>query len=318
MKHTQNQIFSRGYIVAAFVFLSLIGSLGAQTQPQIGCSDSGRSKLGLWFNGCDNSIPDSFLTPTAIPKPFDIKFVGNANIQKTFESGEGVPANTGIGFTVTKYFLGRTSKTFGGFYRIDVEGSINVASTTDTLKADGIITANNQRIVTNQRDFGTGVLTPLNSGQAVNLQIIGYNRITYFGLISGFSARYTGSNRNWQLNPDTVVQTTSNLIRVGVFHDIVPYKYRNDYSVTLGIAFARNNISGDIGQNENESLRRIFLGTDRKSFNGYEFSLGFRLKNIRAEFNYLIFPSDVSVPGLTGGRLVTTIGFVGGFPIDVD
>ena len=91
-----------------------------------------------------------------------------------------------------------------------------------------------------------------------------------------------------------------------------------EYSVNFGIYLAYNSIRGDIGQTINDPIRIQILGTDKKSFKGPEVALEIRLKNLRAEFGYSWLSSETEVPGLTGGRLLTTITFVGGFGLKLD
>ena len=67
-----------------------------------------------------------------------------------------------------------------------------------------------------------------------------------------------------------------------------------------------------------EDLRQQILGTTELGFSGLELSLGVKLNNLRAE---VIMPSlsrnDAEVRGLTGTQFVTSITFVGGFPLQL-
>lgn len=250
---------------------------------------------------------------------FDISFFGNGDIQKSFEKGEKIPANTGIGITATRYFDFNPKRQVLGFYRIDVSASINVASNVDTIAAEGIGSNN---LVKNSSAFGSSILTPLNSGQAVNVEASGYFINSFvWGLFSGLRIKYIGSNRNWKLNDSSVYQVTTNLCRVGLFHDFVPFKFRDKYSAYLGMSYAYNSLRGDLGGKNSSEIRRQFLNSEKKSFYGYEVSFGFRLRNIRADFSYPILgdnnDNDI-ITGLTGGRVITTISFVGGFNLKLD
>jgi len=254
--------------------------------------------------------------------PITINFVGSGNIQKSFESGEEIPATTGLGVYFTKHFPHfKQKKTFAGMYRVDMEANINIASTLDTISANGLKDMAGAMTVANISDFGRSILTPLNSGEAVNLEIRGYFIKPAFGLISGVRVHYTGSNRNWQVtdgDADTVMQATTNMARIGVFHEFIPFENREDYSITLGFAYAYNSVQGDVGLDDNKEIRALFLGTEEKRFKGWEVGLGLRLKNIRADFAYTIFNKNLpDISGLTGNRLVTTIRFVGGFGLDL-
>lgn len=250
-------------------------------------------------------------------KPLDITFVGSGNIQKSFEKGDELPATTGLGVSAIKYFPHLSNKTFAGFYRVDIEATINIASTLDTLSSASTIQSNGDIRASDMSLFGNSILTPLNAGEAASLDIRAYNRKSYLGFISGFRVYNVSSNRNWQVG-DTLIQATTNMFRLGAFHEFVDFENRDDYSITLGIAWAYNSVRGDVGLDSNSELRKVFLGTDQYKFSGMEFQMGLRLKNIRADFAYVRFNKNLAdVPGLTGNRLVTTIRFVGGFGLEL-
>ena len=136
-----------------------------------------------------------------------------------------------------------------------------------------------------------------------------------------------GSNRVWQLQ-DTSVNTSILGIRAGIFYDFLPTKKRrdNDYSIIIGLAWLYRGIFGDLGQGEDdkENLRKRFLNTEEKRF----FFLGARNKCwIRMKIpvcRIVFYPffcqegKEREVAGLTNLQLVTTIRFVGGFPIKLN
>ena len=100
-----------------------------------------------------------------------------------------------------------------------------------------------------------------------------------------------------------------------LFHDILGSKLNRDYNVIIGAGYAYNSIRGDMGLDDNEEMRENVLGTSTTKFSGLEAFAEFRLKNIRAEFSYTVLDSSGQTPGLSGGRMVTTISFIGGFPV---
>jgi len=256
-------------------------------------------------------------------KYFQVKFVGNGNTQGIFQEGYEIPLSTGMGVNVSKAFNNNPSAfhrmTFLGFYQIKLEASINVASTEDELLADSLILYDSKQIVNNQSKFGKDILTPLNSGQAANIQFRGYFRNSFLGVLSGVQVKYAGANRKWGLNADSIFQATTNATRVGVFHEFVPAKHREKYSISLVASYAFNSISGDITVKRNDEVRSLFLNTKTTSFHGLEAALELRLMNIRTEFAYVwLYPNSMAVPGLTNGRLVTTIGFTGGFGLNME
>lgn len=259
---------------------------------------------------------------------FSISFVGNGNIQNTFKNEDDIPVNTGVGVSLNKYLVkedanGNYTKDYKvlkifSIYKISLDASINVATTADTLEAS--FNQNNE--LTNTSEFGNSILTPLNSGQAVNVDFYAFSNKPILKLFNGIHINYTGSNRIWSLtdtsNMNTYRKASVNKLRVGLFYDFVPMNYNKDYSVYFELAYALNSINGDIGLNKNNSIREFILGSKENTFNGAEFAVGLRLKNVRATFAYTYFPFEDDISGLSGGQLVTTIAFVGGFGLDLD
>ena len=62
----------------------------------------------------------------------DLNFVGDANIESSLNSGSDIAANTGIGLSLDRFWFGETYI----FRSFDLNLSINVASTTDTIFAE--------------------------------------------------------------------------------------------------------------------------------------------------------------------------------------
>jgi hypothetical protein len=254
-----------------------------------------------------------------------LDFVGAGNIQRSLDNGEGIPASTGLGVVLDEYHIDH--QIFGSSVdRVFFSGQINVATTDDTLsvlyKDDGTLTEPSL--------LGEAIMTPLVGRRAVDLNLIIYFADTierkrkdgtvvmkprsFTTLLSGVQVKYTGSNR---IISDTTgnIKSTMNALRFRLFHDLIGEKYRTDYSVMIGGGFAYNSIRGDIAQQANEEYRKKLLGTTEVKFGGLEVFAQFRLKNIRAEFSYTWLDNSGQVPGLSGGRMVTTIAFVGGFPV---
>jgi hypothetical protein len=279
-----------------------------------------------------------------------LEFVGNANIQKSLTNGDEIPANTGIGVIYRENLHER----FKALHSIEIELSINIASTVDTLETV-YDTSNN---VTNKSAFGNSILLPSNSGQAFGFRIIGYltqktdsyvaaaapaaggapavpaaaapaakpwlrdqSPLPLYGFISGFNINFNGSNRNWYDSDSDRSLKVSNLsMYAGLFHEFVKRdpKIREKYSITLGAGITGKLIGGDIAQEENSELRKTFLGSTRTSFLGFETNLGLRLKNIKAEVHIPFFRNKDKIPGLSGVQPTTFIGFVGGFSLDLN
>lgn len=281
------------------------------------------------YDTCAKCISNTRLTNIINDdEPFAIQFVGNGNIQNSLESGGKIPTNTGIGVSVRKYLyteykdssgtVNYVHNPFWGCYKIELDASINVASTVDTLETK--VNANN--VVQNQNEFGTSILTPLNQGggQAANIELVGYFVKTYGKILSGARIKFIGSNRNWLLTDTAgskVDQVTTSMFRAGVFHEFVVAEARKDYSVALGLGYAYNGVSGNLGLSKNSGVREWVLGTDRTGFHGAELTLDFKLKNIKVNFAYPWFPGQGEVSGLTGGRLITSVAFIGGFGLKI-
>lgn len=257
-----------------------------------------------------------------VNKP-QLNFYGGGNIQKSLDNREKLPASTGLGVNYTHWFDSTSEiKLFSKIKflpkiiinKLELDASINVAATVDTI----IAKYDSSKIITNSSQFGSSILTPLNSGQAVKISLrLNFKKpILFHTLIDGVKIKYIGSNRNWQVdaNGETkIIQGTNNYLRIGAFQEFLPKEFQDNYSINFGIYWAYNSIKGDIGQTTNDKIRTKILGTENKIFTGPEVALEIRLKSLRAEFGYSWLGADNEVPGLTGGRLLTTISFVGGF-----
>ncbi|UCH13579.1 MAG: hypothetical protein JSV22_10770 [Bacteroidales bacterium] len=249
--------------------------------------------------------------------PFKIKFVGNGNIQPTIEKNLDVSANAGLGVVMDKYYVEYCENDtivadWMGFYRINFESVINVATTAEDLVA---ITDDQSNII-NQSVFGRSILNPISSGQSVIIKLKGYRTKVCAGLISGYHINLIGSNRDWIINTDTI-NASSGSLRFGIFHELVPSYYRRNFSVQLSLSYALNVLSNDIALESYDDLREKVLNKKNTNFHGIEFGLAFELKNIRAEFSLPIMLTS-SVPGISGARIINNIGFVGGFAIKLN
>ena len=319
-------------IITAFL---LSAHFAFAQSPPIKLSDSGSDP-----NNTTNKNTDTVTRETG----HTIEFFGDASIQKSLNSGDAIPANTGIGVLYKEIFdqEGRWKL----LQKIELEISLNIASTVDTLKT----TYDSKNSVSNVSDFGNSILLPLNSGQAFNIafkcyfsnyNLLGKSKKGKFGkgadiaknkkdyglaagFISGLYFNCTGSNRNW-MDSTKIIKASTLSMQAGIFHEFLPPDSRNDYSITLGVGFTGRWLLGDIGQNENDTLRSRFLSSKPNEFikntffPGLEFILGFRLKNIKAGVRIPILNTglDPNVAGLTGVQPNTYILFTGGFPLSL-
>lgn len=261
-----------------------------------------------------------------------IDFVGTGDIQKSISNGDEVNSNTGIGFLFERYFIdsGQTKHGHNRNYiqSLELEGIINIASTADSL----ILDRRNGAII-NRRNFGTYVLNPISAKQSLFV-----NSNIYFGfpdetkskwfakfssIISGINIRATASNNVWKYNDSTSRNLGAIAFRCGVFHEVLPDNIRlsdqkrNKYSIFVGLNYSYRGIFGDITSDSNDVIRTDVLGASQTSFSGIEANFGFRLNNIRAEFQMPVLKKReaASIDGLTDTQFIFSIKFIGGFAL---
>jgi hypothetical protein len=237
-----------------------------------------------------------------------LEFVGTGNVQRSLDNGDALPASTGLGVILDESHA--DAPLLGLIDRVRFSGQINVANTEDSLTIEY-----DENGLVEPSQLGDAIMTPLVGRRAADLDLmVFFNGDKIPWIFSGINIRYTGSNR---LVSDTSesVKATMNAIRVRVFHDLLGSEYRKNYNVLIGVGYAYNSIRGDIGLADRDALRERVLGTKTKSFTGLEIFAQFRIKNIKAEFSYTILDVGGSVPGISQGRMVTTVSFVGGFPV---
>ena len=254
-------------------------------------------------------------------------FVGASDIQKSLNEGDEIAANTGIGVIFRRQWpdTNRLIKDF------EFNFSINIASTVDSIR--GIYENGN---INNSRDFGIYVLLPMNSGQATRFNLNAYfvsNKINIApkwisasplylsNIFNGVNIEFVASNRVWT-NSLQSKYATGMLGKIGVFHEFVPNSIRltKGYSIKAGVSYSFRGIYGDVGFDTESSkeFRKSILGTEEIQFHGWEFDLGFRLKNIEARVSIpYLYAKDSNVPGLSGTQFITSISFIGGFPISL-
>jgi hypothetical protein len=265
----------------------------------------------------------------------DIQFVGDGNIQKSLSSGKDIPATTGIGV-----FMYKTESANHRFAKaMELEMTINIASNSDTITA-----AFNNNTFSNASEFGRYLLIPRSTKQGAYIDAKVYlkdvpkkesakykkwNQFWYgnnWFVPDGFRFTATGSNTTWAYN-NKVLNATALYGKAGIFWEFLPSSFQsvskdNFMSLTLGYSPAVRYLGGDVGQTQNDTFRSIILKTSDKLFFANEVSIGFRIKNIRAEaiypFVFVKDSADNGIPGLTDGQLVLSISFIGGFSLKLD
>ncbi|PXX29718.1 hypothetical protein [Arenibacter sp. ARW7G5Y1] len=262
-----------------------------------------------------------------------IDFVGTGNLQSSLAQGDEIQGSAGLG-VIYERFRGDSLKynnellPIKGIKSFEMEAIINVASTVDTLSVNF---ENGQ--ITNQRDFGSYVLNPFSSKQSLFINSNVYfnpdgdywlNKIAKY--LSGLNFRVTASNGVWSDPEIGNVNLGVIAYRFGIFHEFLPDDYirtdekKSKYSVFLGLNMGYRGIFGDVTSDANDEIRTSILGSDRTDFSGIELNFGFRLDNIRAEFQMpFLYGSDrKSISGLTDTQFLFTIRFVGGFSLKID
>lgn len=235
--------------------------------------------------------------------------------------GSEFAANTGMGVVFRRFFFDSSGlvdperKTSD----IQLDFSINVASTVDTIIAEY---ANGSLV--NARDFGTQVLLPTNSGQAFKLSYYQYfnpSKCEIFKWLSGVNFNIAASNRVWQ---DSIMarNVTTFSLRTGVFHDFIPNNMRleNDYAIRVGGAFTYRSILGDasFGEVDVNEFRERLLGTIQRNYAGFELFGELKFNNLVFSVSLPMILGSQRVPGLSRAQFVTSVGFVGGFPLKLE
>jgi hypothetical protein len=243
-----------------------------------------------------------------------VQFVGSGEIQKSISAGTDIPASTGIGLQFRRLFP-IEYKFFNvvKISKIELDININIASNVDTISA----ILNKDNTVSNTRDFGSFMLSPVTSKQAL---LVNYRM--HFRNQFGVQANIISSNRVWENRNDTLFRdswVSCLSMRIGLFYEFIPRIFSsNDYSVTFGLDLSQRSIFGDIYQKSHTDFRKNILQTTDRKFFGFEPNIILRLKNIRAEVSFPYMISDNDISGLTNGQLILAIKFIGGFPLKLN
>ncbi|MEM6844654.1 MAG: hypothetical protein AAF632_20725 [Bacteroidota bacterium] len=291
--------------------------VGIQAQGQSGLSSiSGDSFESLPFKGLEGVLRAK---PTNDRTYLD--FVGSGDIQKSVSQGDNISANTGLGVIFER---------FRGFEQLiqsfELEGTINIASTSDSIIAEF-----DNNGLANRRDFGAYVLNPVSVNQSLFLNsnvYFGYPDETIFAevarWVSGINIRAITSNNVWSYN-DSIANLGALYFRIGLFHEFIPDNFRvkddetefgrSKYSIFFGLNYSYRGIIGDITADNNKELMQKVLGSTEKNFGGFEANFGFKLNNLRAEFQMPILVKENSISGLTNTQFIFSIKFIGGFPL---
>lgn len=258
-----------------------------------------------------------------------IEFVGAGEIQKSFSEGKEIPASTGLGIYYER------NMDYGSVKKMELEAVINIASTVDTIFAKYNSAT---KEINNRRDFGNYLMSPTISGQSTsvhyrlyinelyNKRVIEKQRRPW---ICGWDIQLAVSNRVWSNSNDSIeksVHASGLSIKGGPFYEFIPHLFNNSeekgnetYSASVGVNISYRMLLGDVSQNNQKAFRKELTGVKNIYALGIEPNFVLRLHNIRAEAAIPILfnlgDKNIGAPGLTGIQFVTTIKFVGGFPL---
>lgn len=245
----------------------------------------------------------------------EIYFVGTGDIQQNLaRTKDDIAASTGVGVIFWRMFGDKLNG-----MELQLEARISIASTVDTILAKYA----GSKFV-NMRDFGGYVSAPLASGQATTV-----NSLWYFKdrdanaldkLVDGLQVDFIAANQVFQ-DSANAMNTAVLGFRAGLFHEFVPTlnRLKQGYSIRLGVNYILRGLRGDLGTNSPDanSLRLKLLGVDKRIYHGPEVLLAFKLKNLKAQaaLPIVFAKSGQSTYGLSGTQFITTISFIGGFPL---
>lgn len=290
-----------------------------------------------------------------------IEIVGDGNIQRSVTdnaSGNGVPANTGVGICY-KHKIKKPNY-YKNLFAYEMSLIINVASTVDTIKAK----ASPSGGIENARDFGNSILIPTNSGQAFKASFYGYfsrygqekNKLRRYyknkykregkedttfvkmaresiklamedsnytkkyrsNFISGFYVIVEGSNRNWLVDGQ-LLQAGNLGTQIGLFHDFIADAQKDQYSLIIGLGYIGRYLVGDVGQYNNDYVRKEILKINSVAYHGIETMFEIKIGKISARASIPLIMSGKKgyVPGLTGWQPNTSLGFTGGVKLQL-
>lgn len=265
------------------------------------------------------------LNETANKGLTELYFVGTGDIQLAYSgsasSDKKLAASTGLGVLFWRIFPTGNE--------LQLDARINVASTVDTISA-----MEQNGVIADSRLFGRYVLVPAASGQATVISSLFYFNHEADGthFVDGLELSGAASNQVWSTYSKNGAGTAQFLrsvnasvlaLRVGAFHEFVPQDLRRKggASIRFGLNGIVRSIQGDIGRHteEMDRLREKFTLNKYPVHWGGEALLSLRLKNIRAEaaVPFIFTRGDVPASGLSGAQFITSISFVGGFPIRI-
>ena len=78
--------------------------------------------------------------------------------------------------------------------------------------------------------------------------------------------------------------------------------------VSYGLTTRR--LGGDFGLDSNRELRKMFLGTDKRGFNGSNFGVRLEVSKFYGEMNLTSFNKKFDIAGFSGNQAIISLGLI--------
>ena len=172
--------------------------------------------------------------------------------------------------------------------------------------------------------FGTNLLLPENSSSKVsNFSVLLGLKTLYINQSSleanTFSLKRIGTNIEFKVNNNVWQKDSlSTLVTINTFNFNLNYLILNAkilnteerIRLLVSYGFTSRRLGGDFGLNSNKELRRYYLGTNKRGFNGS--NIGFRLEvsKFYGEMNLTSFENNLNIAGFSGNQAIISMGLI--------
>ena len=184
-----------------------------------------------------------------------------------------------------------------------------------------------QNLSGTQHDFGSFLLNPPGQGTSFSFagnkvipicngsKILSCDRADGVFFV-GVAGRAGLSSTNWQTGSDSTAQSAQGTVAYLTPSFLLTSKTysftdseggdKNEYQFGFSAGEGLRYITGDLGQSQNDALRKQLLGTTKKNFHGLELEFFVRMNSFKPYFRYsrFLLPNGVSVQGLSNGQVV--------------
>lgn len=185
----------------------------------------------------------------------------------------------------------------------------------------------NNSISTNSSEtkiFGSNLLLPENSSSKIsNFSILLGLKTFYLNAenleAKTFSLKRFGANIEFKVNnniwkndsltsPITINTFNFNLNYLLLNAKILNTNERIKLIISYGLTTRR--LGGDFGLDSNKGLRKEFLGTDKRGFNGSNLGVRLEISKFYGEMNLTHFSNTYNISGFSGDQSIITIGLI--------